>query len=132
MAHPAAVTCGSTVVFQNGGANRVWDIQGASSANGTPIQMYHTNNSAGRGRNRMSTAASSADKSVHLVPAEPILDDTGRVDLTGWVMREGIVAHASGRVLVIAGTGSRCHTSCPASRRYASHINSPMTGAKTA
>jgi hypothetical protein len=45
-----------------------------------------------------------ADQFVHVVPSEQILDDTGRVDLTGWVMRDGVVARASGRVLVIDGT----------------------------
>lgn len=41
--HPHGVTCGSPVTFRNGGAGRVWDIQGASMAAGTPIQMYDPN-----------------------------------------------------------------------------------------
>jgi len=41
--HPRGLTCGSTVEFRNGGAGRVWDIQGASMNNQTPIQMYDPN-----------------------------------------------------------------------------------------
>lgn len=39
-----------------------------------------------------------------LCPLLPRFGDTGRVDLTGLVMREGVVARASGRVLVTDGT----------------------------
>ena len=43
---PQAITCNAQIQLVNDGAGRVWDIEGASSADHTPIQMFDDHNGA--------------------------------------------------------------------------------------